>query len=428
MIMRTKKYIYNLLWPLLVLGACQNHEQLFPLPEETHARFIEMSAERELNDIILQAEVVVVCPDNQYYDFGFEVSSNENMSNATRVKADESVATDGGVRYVSHFSLSKSKWKSDMLFCRAYFSRSFNEDPVLTSCKSIDAIVSVESISLSSTSIVIEKGKTEVLTATVKPSNAKVKQIIWGSSNDAVVKVSGGKIEAISVGRAIVTATAEGHTASCSVLVKSYSGAENGHNWVDLGLSVKWATCNVGATTPNQGGNYYAWGETSTKTDYEVDSYKYYYENPSTHYSKITKYCPSNKDEYWKGSRPDNIVRLELSDDAANVNWGGGWRTPTKDEWAELISKCSYVWSTYNGMQGYFITGPNGKNIFIPAAGYIFIEGVSSYGTYANYWSSSLYLDYPYDAYEVSFSASSPIRVGYSNRCDGYTVRPVLDF
>ena len=118
------------------------------------------------------------------------------------------------------------------------------------------------------------------------------------------------------------------------------TGVENGHNWVDLGLSVKWATCNVGATTPEGYGNYYAWGETKPKSTYDWSTYKYC---NGDRYS-MTKYCTNS--EY---GIVDNKTTLELSDDAAHVNWGGSWRMPTKAEQDEL-NNCTWTW-----------TGPAGR-------------------------------------------------------------------
>ena len=139
------------------------------------------------------------------------------------------------------------------------------------------------------------------------------------------------------------------------------SGSENGHEYVDLGLSVKWATCNVGATTPEGYGDYFAWGETEPKTTYSWSTYKWCNGTERT----ITKYCTDS--DY---GTVDNKSTLELTDDAAHVNWGGKWRMPTDDELCELISSsnCTWTWTTQNGVNGYKVTSKkNGNSIFLSA-------------------------------------------------------------
>ena len=150
------------------------------------------------------------------------------------------------------------------------------------------------------------------------------------------------------------------------------SGVINGHEWVDLGLSVKWATCNVGASSPTGYGNYYAWGETSTKSEYSEKTYAY---------------CNKKKGEYVYMNIGPNISGTQY--DAARVNWGGTWRMPTWDEIKELKEKCSWVWTTVNGVNGYKVTGPNGNSIFLPAAGTRFDTSLDNAGSSAFYCSAT---------------------------------------
>ena len=137
------------------------------------------------------------------------------------------------------------------------------------------------------------------------------------------------------------------------------------HEYVDLGLSVKWATCNVGASKPEEYGDYFAWGETQPKNTYDWSTYKWC--NGS--YDTQTKYC--TKSSY---GTVDNKTQLELSDDAARANWGGSWRMPTDAEMTELREQCTWTWTTQNGVYGYKVTskksGYTNKSIFLPAAGY----------------------------------------------------------
>ncbi len=196
----------------------------------------------------------------------------------------------------------------------------------------------------------------------------------------------------------------------------------NGHAYVDLGLSVKWATCNVGATTPEEYGNYYAWGETTPKTTYyDWSTYKYC---NGDKYS-MTKYCT-----YSDYGTVDNKTTLELSDDAAHVNWGGSWRMPTLAEQEELMdtNNCTWRWTTQNGVKGYKVTSKkNGNSIFLPAAGYRYDSNFYGAGNDGGYWSSSLYTYYSYYAYYLSVD-SNGAGLNYNvGRLCGRSVRPVCE-
>ena len=195
------------------------------------------------------------------------------------------------------------------------------------------------------------------------------------------------------------------------------NGTLNGHEWVDLGLpsGLKWATCNVGASQPEEYGDYFAWGEVEPKEYYDWSTYKWC--NGS--YDTQTKYCT---DSYY--GIVDNKTTLELSDDAANYNWGGSWRMPTTEEQVELYNNCSWEWTTQNGVYGRKVTGPNGNSIFLPAAGYRYGSSLSYAGGYGYYRSSSLNTSYPYYAYSLYF-CSDIVGWGSSYRDYGFSVRPV---
>ena len=190
--------------------------------------------------------------------------------------------------------------------------------------------------------------------------------------------------------------------------------------YVDLGLSVKWATFNVGATKPEDYGDYFAWGETEPKNTYDWSTYKWCNGSATT----LTKYCTDGS-----YGTVDNKTQLELSDDAAHVNWGGSWRMPTKAEQDELRENCTWTWTTQNGVYGYKVTskksGYTNKSIFLPAAGYRSISSLYGAGSYGNYWSSSLYTDYPYYAYYLYFNSSYVVWYDYYVRYYGHSVRPV---
>ncbi|MBR2155254.1 MAG: hypothetical protein IJ901_11700 [Bacteroidaceae bacterium] len=188
------------------------------------------------------------------------------------------------------------------------------------------------------------------------------------------------------------------------------------NEYVDLGLSVKWATMNVGANAPEEYGDYFAWGETKPKDDYELSTYKWCNDS----YNELTKYCTDS--DYGIN---DNKTVLDLVDDAAHVNWGGSWRMPTHDEWKELKEKCNWKWTTQNGVKGRRVTGPNGNSIFLPAAGYRWGDSLYDEGNGGSYWSSSLFPDYFSDAYDLYFDSDNAECDYSSDRRYGHSVRAV---
>ena len=194
----------------------------------------------------------------------------------------------------------------------------------------------------------------------------------------------------------------------------------NGHECVNLGLpsGTLWATCNVGATTPEGYGDYFAWGETATKETYSWDTYFDTHDGGNT----FTKY-----------NNNGGKTVLDPEDDAAHVNWGGNWRMPTKAEWRELYDNCTWTWTTQNGINGYKVTsnkeGYTDKFIFLPAAGYRNNSDLNSVGSYGNYWSSSCYGNY--SSLACYLICGSDYHSLLSNnlgnkRLRGLSVRPVL--
>lgn len=188
-----------------------------------------------------------------------------------------------------------------------------------------------------------------------------------------------------------------------------------GYDYVDLGLSVKWATCNVGAEKPEDYGDYYAWGETETKSYYAWSTYKWLNGSSTT----LTKYNTSSSTGI-----VDNKTVLDLEDDVAHVKWGGDWRMPTRTEFQELKDNCTWTWTTQNGVNGYRVTsnkaGYTGRSIFLPAAGCRFDSYLVDAGSDGLYWSSSLYASV--NAWRLIFNTSSHDN-GF--RYGGLSVRPV---
>ncbi|MBO5345387.1 MAG: hypothetical protein J6A44_00595 [Paludibacteraceae bacterium] len=197
-------------------------------------------------------------------------------------------------------------------------------------------------------------------------------------------------------------------------------GKHKGHEYVDLGLpsGLKWATCNVGANSPEEYGDYFAWGEVEPKTTYDWSTYKYCVDN----WDNLTKYCTNS--DYGKDGFTDNKTVLDPEDDAATANWGGAWRMPTTAEQQELIDNCKWNWTTQNGVNGYKVTGPNGNSIFLPATGYMYKGTLYDAGSYGYYWSSSLDTDGPRGAYNVDFCWYY-VYWGIGYRYFGFTVHPV---
>ncbi len=200
---------------------------------------------------------------------------------------------------------------------------------------------------------------------------------------------------------------------------------------VDLGLSVKWASCNVGATSPEEYGNYYAWGEIEEKEDYCWKTYKWC--NGTNEY--FTKYCKSKN-----CGIKDNKTILEPEDDVARVKWGAGWRMPTYKEIKELIKKCKWSSTVYNGVSGYKVVGPNGNSIFLPFTGCRNNKTVRYYSndnTDFFYWSSDLHaisfakclnshaIDLMIYCHDLPGLNKSINRSLTSIRCFGCPVRPV---
>ncbi len=181
-------------------------------------------------------------------------------------------------------------------------------------------------------------------------------------------------------------------------------GIVNGHEYVDLGLSVKWAACNVGAAKPEDAGDYFAWGEVSPKENYTMEN--------SITYGDATITDVAGNPQY----------------DAACARWGAGWRLPTKEEMQELMDHCTYEWTVRNGVSGaLFTSGKNGKSIFLPAAGYGEGAAWNSTGTEGIYWTATPYEYNSCYAYCANFSMLGGVLLDAFFRDLGRTIRPVTE-
>ena len=198
-------------------------------------------------------------------------------------------------------------------------------------------------------------------------------------------------------------------------------GSYGDHAYVDLGLpsGTLWATCNVGATTPEGYGDYFAWGETQPKDTYNWITYAYATVDADGDLQTLTKY---NTSAYY--GTVDNLTVLQPGDDAATANWGSGWRMPTHEQWQELYQNTTNTWTTRNGVNGRLFTASNGNSLFLPAAGYRWDGELYFAGGLGLYWSSSLTTDSPGDAWLLGF-LSDYTSVDSSGRYYGRSVRAV---
>ncbi len=268
----------------------------------------------------------------------------------------------------------------------------------------------VANITLDETLLSLQKGDTHTLTATVMPVDAENKTVAWESSNEAVATVStDGLVTAVAEGSCVVTCSAvdgSGVYAECQVTVTSGTTPDPGnHAWVDLGLpsGTLWATCNVGANSPEEYGDYFVWGETAPKDYYG-----------STYFDS----------DYNKYNHNGGLTELLPEDDAATKNWGSPWHMPTFEQMQELLDNCTREWTTQGGVNGTLVTGPNGNTIFLPAAGHRWGDELGYTGSHGDYWSSSLYPGLDNDAYYLDFGS------GYwywdlGGRSSGLSVRAV---
>lgn len=207
----------------------------------------------------------------------------------------------------------------------------------------------------------------------------------------------------------------EGKPKTFTVKVSGESCPDANHvHAIDLGLSVKWACHNVGASSPEGYGGYYAWGETEEKSNYTYKTYKYWSDRDGDGYDDYGEYQNIGS----------NISGTQY--DVARVKWGGSWRMPTKDEIKELVNNCTWKWTTQNGINGQLVTGPNGNSIFLPAAGYRYGTDLDAAGSGGYYWSASPYSSSD-NAYYLYFDSDYYYWYYYYNRYLGHSVRPVSE-
>lgn len=279
----------------------------------------------------------------------------------------------------------------------------------------IETPITIASINLNKNSLGLVEGETEKLTVTITPEYPVDKIVSWTSSDKSIATVDKtGMVTAVKEGSATITAIAGEMSITCSVMVYTVPDGS-----VDLGIVMTredgstyrlfWAECNLGASVPEECGDYYAWGETEVKSYYWTDNYKWCGEDAM----HITKYCPPFAKNCWAGEgSPDNKMDLDLEDDAARKVLGGNWRMPTTEEQQALITQCTWTKVVRNGHNGFEVKSKvegNSNSIFLPTTGVKTDPEPSMPGKVGYYWSSSgsrsyagyalaLYFDYDYDA------------------------------
>ena len=286
--------------------------------------------------------------------------------------------------------------------------------------------VAVTGVKLDKVAFSLKEGDTKTLVATVKPAEATNKKVTWQSSDPSVAKVDAdGKVTALKVGHTatITVTTVDGaKTATCTVKVIA-EGTPSTEDYVDLGLpsGTLWATKNLGALTPSDYGDYYAWGETEPKTEFTWDNYKWGVFNASDPNAGMKKYNQS-----------DGKTRLEDADDAVIAKLGAPWRMPTEDDVRELIGNCTWKKTELDGVRGSEVKGPNGNTIFLPAAGFYGDRNeLFELGDRSRFWtkdhdinqsSFGVFLECFMDP---QFSGDKQRKIYESYRCYGITIRPV---
>ena len=289
------------------------------------------------------------------------------------------------------------------------------------------------SITLSPETLTLEVGEEATIEATVK----NYKDLSWYSSDNSIVSINSYyyydyyysipttiTITARKVGTATITLRADETSKSVTVTVKKKEYPYKVPEAVDLGLSVKWANINLGATSPEDYGYYFAWGEIDPKEEYRWNTYVWGNDD-----NELTKYVTNS--DY---SIVDNKTELEADDDAATVNLGSNWQIPSIKEWEELMLNCTWEWqaagnTTFGGVAGYEVTSnkegyTEDKSIFLPAAGYRSGAYLDRAGSRGYYWSRSLDTKYSDYARYLSYDSGS-VYTGSGDRSYGRSVRAV---
>ena len=343
-----------------------------------------------------------------------------------------------GYYWSSSPSLEYEAWR--LYFCSDYI---YDYHDLRYYGQSVRLVCSAEDLPNMNTPIVTTSQVTNITSTTAigggnvideGSSSVTERGICWGLSSNPTVD---GQHSSCGTGTGNFTISMTGLTANTNYYVRAYAtnsvgtaygdeisfetGAEPQDDWVDLGLpsGLLWAVRNVGASSPEDYGDYFAWAEIQPKSVYNWNTYIY----TCGDYDDLTKYC--NDSYYGCNGYADNLTVLHASDDAATVNWGSDWRIPTEEEWEELLNHCISVWTMQNGVSGRCFIGSNGNSLFLPAAGYRWGDDLNQVGNFGIYWSSSLGTSRPSNAWYCDFSSGGIGTNILYDRINGHSVRAV---
>lgn len=381
------------------------------------------------SDGAYSAECIVYVPEIQLSDTEIRVEKGKTHQLSVMLSPDD--IPDKTLTWTSSNTSIATVSSSGLVTARSTgtckISAKYRNTNITAECE-VTVFVPVSGVSLSSSQLYVGTGQSAQLSATVSPSTASDKSVTWSSSNPEVATVNAdGLVSGLSEGKVTITVKTNdgGYVATCEVIVRVVPAGAT-----DLGLSVFWSTCNLGASKPEDYGGYYQWAGTKDVTDRSISLYwdNCPYHIGSSDSTGWTKYVPSSYSSYWSGTgSPDNKTVLDPDDDVAHVNLGGSWRMPTDAEWDELIDNCSSEWTTLNGVKGRkFTSKKNGNSIFLPAAGYRYRDYLSYAGSRGYYWSSSLYTSGPGNARYMYFDSDLVLTTS-SSRFRGRSVRPVSE-
>ena len=473
--MRMKRLIYLSLAALMVLAAASckkesRHEKDYRYDLHTGGGVTELTDVSAvlwggIDYYYLRGSDKVVFANRDKFEFdevGFYLSKTEDVDPSISVR----LVSDGeGNRdFPSEFSVKATGLEPETVYYYKAFLKRFGEESygIIQSFKTDKTPALVESLVVTPVSATLKIDETVHLIVQIFPYDATNPTLKWTSSRPEVASVSeegfidaqqhllcDGLVKALTPGESIISVqTLDGSniTKTCTVTVKKPAGG------VDMGLSVNWAPCNLGAETPEDYGDYYAWGEIipyyseGHSQDKNCTSWRIREDHPITEYGydwtsykwcngtfdTITKYCTSKN-----YGTVDNITELqrgenagETDDDAAHANLAGEWRMPTKDEWTALREQCDWQWKTTSdgySHNGFLVTSTKtGNSIFLPAAGNWIGTKLDWDGTYIYYWSSSLDIR-PHSAVCIYGTYNVSVKIGYKDRRFGMPIRPVCD-
>ncbi|MBP5504779.1 MAG: Ig domain-containing protein [Bacteroidales bacterium] len=282
----------------------------------------------------------------------------------------------------------------------------------------VEVIVPVTEIVVDPAEVTLYEGETITLHATVYPEDATYDRISWRTLNIEIAGVDeNGRVYAFHEGSTGIVAETGGKWKTCIVTVKEYIPEPD---IVDLGLSVKWASCNMGASVPEEYGYYYSWGETRPKDTYSWSTYSLCRDGLWT---SLTRYNWDRMAGY--NFYVDYKNSLDSSDDAANVKLGRFWHMPLLSEFYELMTKCTWQTGWLNGVAGQIVTGPNGNTIFLPYNGLYTGNSRLHAGIHGYYWANGLNTHICWEASQLWITEDGIEDWFYGDRYLGYAIRPV---